>query len=304
MKGKCTLFCKYVLLLLLFAVPAAAIKLAGAVEFSLWLAFLPGLALSSAWFRLYGVSFYVLATGIYGLVSYYLMLKNVEAFSTEELLLSFYSFLFLLINMLAIGFVISYQLEKTRREKEKFKETTLKDHLTGLRNYAYFINRLYEERVKADKEDRELSLIMIDIDHFKNFNDRFGHQAGNEVLKKVAKLIESNVRAQDVVCRYGGEEFAVILPGTNLKKASEIAERIRSSVEKEVFYGNRAFPRVRKTISCGVASYPSQAKDELELIDFADRALYFAKESGRNKTVAYGEEVEASWFKGLSEEFG
>jgi|GEM_PF-1985940 len=303
MKDRCNRFCKIAFLLFLYAIPVIGVIFTGVIEFPVWLGFFPGLLLSSTWFRIYGASFYVLATGVFGLVGYYRLIENFKAVGTEELLFNVYSFLFLLVIMLATGFLISYQLERMKKEKEKFKETTLKDQLTGLRNYGYFINRLYEERVKADKEDKELSLIMIDIDHFKNFNDRFGHQAGNEVLKKVARLIESNVRAQDIVCRYGGEEFAVILPGTSLKKAFEIAERIRSSVEKEVFYGNRAFPRVRKTISCGVAAYPSQAKDEFELIDFADRALYFAKESGRNKTVAYNEEVEAHWFKGLSEEF-
>jgi diguanylate cyclase (GGDEF)-like protein len=302
MRSKCNLACKLIVTAALYILAVVAVIYAGVLEFPVWLVFMVGLIPASVWFTLYGASFYILLTGIFGLLVYYYGLGNIVELDPEEIVFNLYSFLFFLVNMLVMGITLSYLIEKSKMEKENIKEHTLTDQLTGLRNYGYFINRLYEERVRSDKEDRDLSLIMIDIDLFKDFNDRFGHQAGNEVLKKVARIIESNVRASDIVCRYGGEEFAVILPGTPLQQAVEIAERIRESVEKEYFYGNRVFPRIRKTISCGVASYPSQAQDELELIDFADRALYYAKNTGRNKTVAYDEEVESRWFKGLAEE--
>lgn len=287
----------------LFVLAAALNYYYGVVEFPLWFLFLPGFTLATVFFRIYGSVIYTFFMGVFGLLAFYRTLTVEMSITYDEITAILYSFLLLIINLLLIGVLFSYQLDKLRREKEKAKEVVLVDQLTGLRNYGYFVSRLEEERRKADKEDYELSLIMIDIDHFKEFNDRFGHSRGNELLKEIAALIDSNVRSQDIVCRYGGEEFAIILPKTSLEEAFEIGERIRKEVEKAYFFGSKAFPRVKKTISCGVASYPGQAADEYELIDMADRALYFAKESGRNRTVAYSEEVELKWFKGFVEEF-
>lgn len=302
MRSKCKIGCKLLLIALLFLMAAGPNYYLGILEFPLWLLFLPGLIVSVILFQIYGSVLYIFFTGIFGLVVFYRTIASSDFLGYFEITNAIYSFLFYLTNLLLVSVVFSYSIQKLKREKEKIKEVVLIDHLTGLKNYGYFVSRLEEERKRADREDKELSLIMIDIDYFKEFNDRFGHQRGNEILTRASKIIEKNIRSKDIVCRYGGEEFAVILPDTSLEKAFEIAERIRKAFEKEHFFGNKAFPRVRKTISCGVASYPRQAKDEFELIDMADRALYFAKETGRNKTVCYGDEVEHRWFKGIMEE--
>lgn len=294
---------KILILLALFFAAAYVNFIFNFEEFYFWLLFLPGLVLASALFELYGAAFYTALVGLCGLVSFYYGFVSVDM-TYEEISTLLYGYLFFLVNLLLVSIVFTYYVKKLKKEKEAIKEIVLIDQLTGLKNYGYFVTRLQEERIRADREDKELSLIMIDIDRFKEFNDRFGHQRGNELLIKASKIIEENIRSNDIVCRYGGEEFAVILPGTSLKKAFEIAERIRKAFEETFFYGNKAFPRVKKTVSCGVASYPMQANDELELIDMADRALYYAKESGRNKTVIYSDEVELKWFKGLAgEEF-
>ncbi|MCX7832557.1 MAG: GGDEF domain-containing protein [Actinobacteria bacterium] len=302
MKLECRRGCRILLIALLFLMAAGLTYYFGILEFSLWLLFLPGLAISVIYFQIYGSALYIFFTGIYGLVVFYYTMASVDYQNYFEVTTAIYSFLFYLTNLLLISVLFSYRIEKLKKEKEKIKEVVLIDQLTGLKNYGYFVSRLEEERKRSDKEDRELSLVMIDIDHFKEFNDRFGHQRGNEILIKASKIIENNIRSKDIVCRYGGEEFAVILPDTSLEKAFEIAERIRKAFENEYFFGSKAFPRVRKTVSCGVASYPRQAKDEFELIDMADRALYYAKETGRNRTVCYGDEVELKWFKGIIEE--
>lgn len=161
------------------------------------------------------------------------------------------------------------------------------DRLTGLHNYSYFIDRLEEEKKRADRFGSRLSLIMIDIDNFKPFNDKYGHRMGNELLIHLSNTFLSEVREIDIVCRYGGEEFAVILPNTS-NEAAEVAERMRKAVEKNPFYADNGTVE-KKTISAGVATYPKDALDEIQLIDKADEALYKAKEKGRNLVVIFEE---------------
>lgn len=285
-----------------FIASAFVILNVNSLEPILWLIFIPGLMLAIYFFGFIGSSIYVLFTGIFGLYYIYDISYNQNIYTAEEIVSYFFSFSFILISMFAINLFFGLKFEQLKKESERIKKFVLIDHLTGLKNYGYFIDRLTEERERADKEDTELSLIMVDIDYFKDFNDRFGHQRGNELLEKAARIITSNVRSSDIVCRYGGEEFAIILPKTSIEKAYEIAERIRKAFENETFFGSKAYPRVRKTISCGISSYPTQAKDEFELIDMADRALYFAKEHGRNRTIVYSDEVETEWFKAINKE--
>jgi diguanylate cyclase (GGDEF)-like protein len=285
-----------------FVIAAFVILSIYSLEAALWLIFLPGLMLSIYLFGFLGSSIYVLGTGVFGLYFIYDISYNQSIYTAEEIVNYFFSFSFILISMFAVNVFFSLKVEQLKRESERIRKLVLVDHLTGLKNYGYFIDRLTEERERADKEDSELSLIMIDVDYFKDFNDRFGHLRGNQLLEKAARIISDNVRSSDIVCRYGGEEFAIILPKTSLEKAYDIAERIRKAFENETFFGSRAYPRVRKTVSCGISSYPTQAKDEFELIDMADRALYYAKEHGRNMTIVYSEEVETEWFRGIKKE--
>ncbi len=154
--------------------------------------------------------------------------------------------------LLALALATSLFLDTYRKDREKLRRMSLVDRLTGLRNYGYFMDRLVEERRRADREDSELSLLMADLDNFKIYNDLYGHAKGNIVLQKVADTLRSCMRGHDVVCRFGGEEFAIILPRTTTEEAEEIAERIRKEVGKLVFEGERKDDHVKMTISCGI----------------------------------------------------
>ncbi len=160
------------------------------------------------------------------------------------------------------------------------------DGMTKLYIHRYFQQRLDSELSRAKRYNEPVALIMTDIDHFKSFNDTYGHQTGDRVLKTVAKILRENVRSVDIPCRYGGEEFAVICPAKNAQDVYIAAERLRKSIENYEFIVNGK--RVPITISLGIASFPEHAVAKLDLIEAADKALYWAKITGRNKTVIYG----------------
>ncbi len=156
------------------------------------------------------------------------------------------------------------------------------DGLTGLIVHRHFQSKIEEEFRRAKRYDKPLSIIMTDIDHFKKFNDTWGHQTGDLVLREVAKCVRSSIRDTDVAARYGGEEFAVILPETAVEGAAQVAERLRLKVEAASCQGPKGPLQV--TISLGVASVPHNAVETTqELIKAADEALYAAKHSGRNR---------------------
>ncbi len=136
------------------------------------------------------------------------------------------------------------------------------------------------------------SLLMIDIDYFKEYNDRLGHLKGDRVLCTLSNLIEINTRQIDVVSRYGGEEFTVILPGIEKENAKIIAGKLRELIEHYHFPEQEGQPSGNLTISVGLASFPEDAETAKELIDKADKALYKAKESGRNRVCVYGVDVQ------------
>ncbi|MCM8824460.1 MAG: sensor domain-containing diguanylate cyclase [Candidatus Omnitrophica bacterium] len=155
------------------------------------------------------------------------------------------------------------------------------DTLTSLWNYGYFQYKLDEEIMKANSQKYELVVMMIDIDDFKKFNDTFGHQAGDDALKKVANILKQCSRKIDIVCRYGGEEFALILPNTSKDESIIIAERIRNAIESQEIMQRHI------TVSIGVASFPLDVKSKDELIKKADLALYRAKSEGKNRVIVY-----------------
>ena len=158
------------------------------------------------------------------------------------------------------------------------------DRMTGLYIHHYFKERLSEEIKRADRSDLPLTLIMADIDHFKNVNDTFGHQQGDIIIKDIASLIHQNIRSFDIASRYGGEEFAIILTDSDINTAYNIAERLRKIIEENLFPGET--DPVRITISIGIAQYnPDIDKNEQMLIKRADTALYAAKAQGRNKVI-------------------
>jgi diguanylate cyclase (GGDEF)-like protein len=138
----------------------------------------------------------------------------------------------------------------------------------------------------------ELSAIMLDVDHFKHYNDTNGHPEGDRVLARMADILRDSVREQDVCCRYGGEEFLIVLPNTGRERALTIAERIRQAIERAPFPFEETQPMGRITASLGVASFPVHAPTAEELIQCADQALYLAKHQGRNRTCTYDEVTE------------
>jgi diguanylate cyclase (GGDEF)-like protein len=160
------------------------------------------------------------------------------------------------------------------------------DSLTGLCNRRYFQERLEQEVDRAIRYHRPLSLIMIDIDHFKLYNDTHGHLQGDNVLVEVAQALEAFSRASDIVARYGGEEFALILPETDKANAEALGRRLREYVEQQTIAGVEYLPTKALTISVGIASYtPPDTKEAL--INAADTALYHAKREGRNRVVVW-----------------
>lgn len=163
------------------------------------------------------------------------------------------------------------------------------DAITGLANHGSFQERLATEFSRAVRYGAKLSLLMIDIDHFKLFNDMNGHPAGDSALHEIAQVISGQVREVDLAARYGGEEFAVVLPETGLVQAAILAERIRNAVEDAVF--EQASPQTSKlTLSIGVAEFPAHCDDRASLLRAADGALYQAKMRGRNAVVAFDSE--------------
>ena len=161
--------------------------------------------------------------------------------------------------------------------------TSLCDRLTGLYNYGTFVDYLHNEVTKTDRYGGQLTLLMLDLDHFKEFNDVHGHEAGNDLLRRVGAALRGLVREADVAARYGGEEFAVLIRGDE-SQGFELAERLRTSVE-DLSVTVRGGRRAYATVSVGVASYPGAASTEKELIERADAALYASKHRGRNRVT-------------------
>jgi len=159
------------------------------------------------------------------------------------------------------------------------------DPLMGLFNHRYFQEHLQEEIIRAARFKHPLSLIMIDLDHFKKFNDTHGHPSGDQVLRQLANLIKSHIRKVDIPARYGGEELAIILPETDKAGAAVLAEKLRRAVENNLFFDDKQKVLSHLTISLGVASYPEDAQTREELVEKADQALYRAKSLGRNRVV-------------------
>ncbi len=170
---------------------------------------------------------------------------------------------------------------------ERTVRLSYSDSLTNLINHGRFQYLLSRNLKRAAQLKKPLSLVMIDIDNFKNFNDTLGHPAGDKVLLNIARILKKTCRAGDIVARYGGEEFIVVLTDTNKESAWGMAERLRQAVEKFNFPGQEVQPNKNLTISSGLACFPEDAKNKGELIAKADSALYQAKKAGRNRTHIY-----------------
>lgn len=178
-------------------------------------------------------------------------------------------------------------------ENGQLLETTQKlaitDEMTQLFNYRYFQQRLNEEFHRAQRYVHSLSLVILDIDYFKNYNDTNGHPMGDMVIQRVASLLKDSIRPTDFAARYGGEEFVVILAETDKKGSELFADKFRKIVENTPFKNEKNQPNKKLTISLGASNFPSDASTPAELINMADKALYLAKQAGRNTVKVYND---------------
>jgi diguanylate cyclase (GGDEF)-like protein len=162
------------------------------------------------------------------------------------------------------------------------QEQAIRDPLTGLHNRRYLDETLPRELQRAERAGQPVGIIMLDIDHFKRFNDTYGHDAGDTVLRAVGAFLKEHTRGADIACRYGGEEFTLVLPGASLADTQQRAEELRAGIQTlAVQHGEQ--PLAQVTISLGVAVFPAHGTTAESLIRAADQALYQAKRNGRNR---------------------
>ncbi len=191
----------------------------------------------------------------------------------------------------AVADQVSLAVQNARLH-EKTVALSMTDPLTGVPNRRYLFTQLEAELHRAERYDQPLSMLMIDIDHFKLLNDTAGHQAGDAILRLVSQLLKNHVRKVDTLARYGGEEFVVLLPKVNAAEALEIAEKLRKVVADIDSPHGRTQPNGRISISIGVATLPNDATDQTKLVDCADSALYASKRGGRDKVTAFAPGME------------
>ncbi len=184
--------------------------------------------------------------------------------------------------LLALGFQAALALEKAHLHEE-VEALAITDGLTGLYNHRAFQERLEAELGRSGRFGHPLSLLMLDVDDFKRFNDTYGHQAGDRALRAVAEAVRSSIRSVDFAARYGGEEFAVLLLESPPEKSLDVAERIRQCIEGLSIKVDGSEARI--TVSIGVAHYPGHARDRQGLLRRADEALYIAKQRGKNQVA-------------------
>ena len=177
--------------------------------------------------------------------------------------------------------------------RETLKYQSVRDPLTNLFNRRHMEEGLQRELSRAERNGNPVSVLMADIDLFKQFNDAFGHEAGDLVLQDLGALFANEIRGGDIACRYGGEEFLLILADTDLESASERASKLQEQVRNlHVRYRGETLRRI--TLSIGVAGFPKHGRTASQIVTAADRALYQAKASGRDRVIVAGEEVEAA----------
>ena len=171
------------------------------------------------------------------------------------------------------------QLVKANRV---LKDLALRDGLTRLYNHRYFQEAIHNEIGRAENNGHVFSLILLDLDHFKQYNDTHGHLDGDQLLRKLGEILQKAVRRTDIVARYGGEEFVIMLPDTPKKKAVIMGEKLRRYVENFPFPGRETQPLKKVTVSVGIATFPEDGTDRPKLVQRADEAMYNAKKLGRN----------------------
>lgn len=196
-------------------------------------------------------------------------------------------------------FISSYLSKNLRKNEDKIRsllqktqEMSVTDGLTNLYNQTHFFLLFRLQLKKSQRYHTNFSLVIFDVDYFKNYNDNNGHLKGSGVLKQIGEIMRRCFRSSDVLAKYGGDEFVIILPDSDKVGAFLAADRLREEIEKEPFEGREQQPLGKITLSLGISSYPEHGTSVEELLDHADKALYSAKKSGRNRTVLYSEDLE------------
>ncbi len=182
------------------------------------------------------------------------------------------------------------QLNENERLRVQLQEQAIRDPLTGVYNRRYFSEALENETARAFREQTPFSLIILDVDHFKKINDTYGHKCGDLVLRSLAKFLQENTRRSDIVCRFGGEEFVILMPDAASDSAYERAELFRSQFEAMV--NEYEGKQVTCSFSAGVASFPMHSNSGETLLNMADLALYQSKAQGRNRSTIYSSGME------------
>jgi diguanylate cyclase (GGDEF)-like protein len=184
------------------------------------------------------------------------------------------------------------KLDEIEKLQIQLKEQAIRDPLTGLFNRRFFDEYFRNELVRSNRANTPLSLMMVDIDHFKSVNDRFGHEVGDRVLQLLGDILKTMFRKSDVSCRFGGEEFLVLLPGLEMDQALNRAEALREKIEQSSREADFLYAQV--TISIGISNYPLHGDNIRDLFRSADKALYQAKDEGRNRVCCYNNQTKVS----------
>jgi diguanylate cyclase (GGDEF)-like protein len=195
--------------------------------------------------------------------------------------------LFGLVLLIYVLYTLWLNLVEVQKTESTLRRQALRDPLTGLFNRRFFDAGLAQEIMRSRRSGNPASLLILDIDHFKNYNDEYGHEAGDAVLRAIGQLLQTHVRGSDVACRFGGEEFVILMPDAALESAKERGKQILEAIRGlEIPHQGHLLPPV--TASLGLAEFPSHARDAEGILEAADHALYVAKRAGRDRMVISG----------------
>lgn len=235
---------------------------------------------------------YTLKIGIFSAIFYTASCLFASGFNNIETILPKLVIRDLLLILGAYGMSrINYEVKKYDELRKKEFKLARTDKLTGLANRHYFDQKLHEEVEYADMNNSVLNVLILDLDNFKLFNDTYGHLSGDKLLVLFADIIKQCIRKSDIPVRYGGEEFLLLIRDLDIIIAKNVAERIRYHLEKQKIYADSGDNRKKLSVSCGIAQYPKHSQNIKQVIELADRALYHAKEIGKNIVVTYDETV-------------